>query len=146
MWLRIAGLLDWLCVNKRNRQRLPLSREIWRVDITLPAANTLLSVWHYERWPRRLPQRRGPRCNSWPAQPSWRTGSTAIITGLLCLYPQVVGAGPVMLVLHMALGLGLLFICAHIYLCTLGDTPGIFRGMIDGLSPPSQSSRRDRAA
>ena len=29
VWLRIAGLLDWLCVNKRNqRQRLPLSREI----------------------------------------------------------------------------------------------------------------------
>lgn len=57
-----------------------------------------------------------------------------IITGLLCLYPQVVGAGPVMLVLHMVLAIvGLLFICAHIYLCTLGDTPGqIFRSMIDG--------------
>ncbi|QDE45015.1 thiosulfate reductase cytochrome B subunit [Citrobacter sp. CF971] len=57
-----------------------------------------------------------------------------IITGLLCLYPQVIGAGPVMLVLHMVLAIvGLLFICAHIYLCTLGDTPGqIFRSMIDG--------------
>ena len=42
--------------------------------------------------------------------------------------------GPVMLVLHMVLAIvGLLFICAHIYLCTLGDTPGqIFRSMIDG--------------
>ncbi|AWS96214.1 MULTISPECIES: thiosulfate reductase cytochrome B subunit [Citrobacter] len=57
-----------------------------------------------------------------------------IITGLLCLYPQVSGAGPIMLVLHMALAIvGLLFICAHIYLCTLGDTPGqIFRSMFDG--------------
>ncbi|MDI8746314.1 hypothetical protein MJM83_31600, partial [Salmonella enterica subsp. enterica serovar Montevideo] len=41
-----------------------------------------------------------------------------IITGLLCLYPQVAGLGPVMLVLHMALAIiGLLFICAHLYLC-----------------------------
>ncbi|NDO80303.1 thiosulfate reductase cytochrome B subunit [Citrobacter sp. NCU1] len=57
-----------------------------------------------------------------------------IISGFLCLYPQFMGAGPVMLVLHMALAVvGLLFICAHIYLCTLGDTPGqIFRSMIDG--------------
>ncbi len=39
-----------------------------------------------------------------------------------------------MLVLNMALGMiGILFIWAHIYLCTLGDTPGqIFRSMIDG--------------
>ncbi len=57
-----------------------------------------------------------------------------IITGLLALYPQMVGTAPDILVLHMALAVvGLLFICAHIYLCTLGDTPGqIFRGMIDG--------------
>ncbi|POT58486.1 thiosulfate reductase cytochrome B subunit [Citrobacter amalonaticus] len=57
-----------------------------------------------------------------------------MMTGLLCLYPQVVGMGPLMLVLHMGLAIvGLLFICAHIYLCTLGDTPGqIFRSMIDG--------------
>ena len=57
-----------------------------------------------------------------------------IITGLLCLYPQIIGAGPVVLVLHMVLAIvGILFICAHIYLCTLGDTPGqIFRSMIDG--------------
>ncbi len=73
-----------------------------------------------------------------------------IITGLLCLYPQVAGLGPVMLVLHMALAIiGLLFICAHLYLCTLGDTPGqIFRSMVDGyhrhrtaprgISPPSE--------
>ncbi|HFZ8992991.1 TPA: thiosulfate reductase cytochrome B subunit [Citrobacter freundii] len=57
-----------------------------------------------------------------------------LITGLLSLYPQWVGAGPLMLTVHMVLAvIGLLFICAHIYLCTLGDTPGqIFRSMIDG--------------
>lgn len=57
-----------------------------------------------------------------------------IITGFLCLYPILPGAGPLLLILHMGLAVvGLLFICAHIYLCTLGDTPGqIFRSMIDG--------------
>lgn len=58
-----------------------------------------------------------------------------IVSGLLCLYPQVIaGYGPLMLTLHLALALvGLLFLCAHIYLCTLGDTPGqIFRSMLDG--------------
>ncbi|WP_097475999.1 thiosulfate reductase cytochrome B subunit [Escherichia coli] len=57
-----------------------------------------------------------------------------IITGLLALYPQITGTGPVILQLHIVLALmGILFICAHIYLCTLGDTPWqIFRSMIDG--------------
>lgn len=71
-----------------------------------------------------------------------------IITGLLCLYPQVAGLGPVMLVLHMALAIiGLLFICAHLYLCTLGDTPGqIFRSMVDGYHRHRTAPRGDKSA
>lgn len=71
-----------------------------------------------------------------------------IITGLLCLYPQVAGLGPVMLVLHMALAIiGLLFICAHLYLCTLGDTPGqIFRSMVDGYHRHRTAPRGDNSA
>lgn len=39
-----------------------------------------------------------------------------------------------MLTLHMVLAVvALMFLCAHLYLCTLGDTPGqIFRSMLDG--------------
>ncbi|AOV97033.1 thiosulfate reductase cytochrome B subunit [Edwardsiella hoshinae] len=58
-----------------------------------------------------------------------------IVSGLLCLYPQsLAGNGPLMLRLHLLLALvALCFLCAHIYLCTLGDTPGqIFRSMLDG--------------
>lgn len=57
-----------------------------------------------------------------------------IVTGLFCLYPVGEFAGPLMLVLHFVLAIiGLMFICVHIYLCTLGDTPlQIFRSMIDG--------------
>lgn len=70
-----------------------------------------------------------------------------IITGLLCLYPQVIGAGPVMLVLHMVLAIvGLLFICAHIYLCTLGDTGANFPQHDRWLSSSSHPSRRDSTA
>lgn len=81
-----------------------------------------------------------------------------IITGLLCLYPQVAGLGPVMLVLHMALAIiGLLFICAHLYLCTLGDTPDKFSvawltAIIvivprrAGISPPSERIHKIKLA
>ncbi|ACY84680.1 thiosulfate reductase cytochrome B subunit [Edwardsiella piscicida] len=58
-----------------------------------------------------------------------------MVSGLLCLYPQFsAGQAPLMLTLHMVLAVvALMFLCAHLYLCTLGDTPGqIFRSMLDG--------------
>ncbi|QKJ48698.1 thiosulfate reductase cytochrome B subunit [Proteus columbae] len=57
-----------------------------------------------------------------------------LVTGLLCLYPEVLGYGYWMLKAHLVLGIvALMFICAHFYLCTLGDTfTQTFRSMIDG--------------
>ncbi|MBG6016123.1 thiosulfate reductase cytochrome B subunit [Proteus mirabilis] len=57
-----------------------------------------------------------------------------LITGVLCLYPEVLGYGYWMLKVHFILGIvALMFICAHFYLCTLGDTfTQTFRSMIDG--------------
>ncbi|KFC00384.1 thiosulfate reductase cytochrome B subunit [Trabulsiella guamensis ATCC 49490] len=69
-----------------------------------------------------------------------------IITGLLCLWPVAGFGGPMMLMLHFALGIaGLMFICVHIYLCTLGDTPAqIFRSMIDGYHRHRSHERQER--
>ena len=57
-----------------------------------------------------------------------------LITGLLCLYPEVAGYGYWMLKLHLVLSvIALLFIVVHLYLCTTGDTVGqTFRSMVDG--------------
>ena len=51
--------------------------------------------------PRRLPQRQRTnltRCNSWPTRHHVRTGSTTDHHRVAMSLPQVVGAGPVMLV------------------------------------------------
>ncbi|GKX54254.1 thiosulfate reductase cytochrome B subunit [Leminorella grimontii] len=57
-----------------------------------------------------------------------------LLTGLLCLFPDIVGNGYWMLKAHLVLAIaGLLFICGHFYLCTTGDTPTqTFRSMVDG--------------
>ncbi|SUB82136.1 thiosulfate reductase cytochrome B subunit [Pragia fontium] len=57
-----------------------------------------------------------------------------LISGFLCLFPDVLGYGYWMLKAHFILAIaGLLFICGHIYLCTTGDTPTqTFRSMVDG--------------
>lgn len=49
-----------------------------------------------------------------------------MVSGLLCLYPQFsAGQAPLMLTLHMVLAVAaLIFLCAHIYLCTLGIRRG----------------------
>lgn len=56
-----------------------------------------------------------------------------LLTGLLCLFPEVAG-GYWMLKAHLVLAVvGLLFIFGHFYLCTIGDTPTqTFKSMVDG--------------
>ncbi|OAT35250.1 thiosulfate reductase cytochrome B subunit [Proteus myxofaciens] len=57
-----------------------------------------------------------------------------LISGVLCLYPEILGYGYWMLKVHLVLAIvALMFICAHFYLCTLGDTfTQTFHSMIDG--------------
>ncbi len=57
-----------------------------------------------------------------------------LITGILSLYPDLLGAGYWMLKAHQVLAvIAVMFICVHIYLCTTGDYfAQTFKSMIDG--------------
>lgn len=57
-----------------------------------------------------------------------------LITGLLCLYPEIIGYGYWMLKVHLALSvIAVMFMLVHLYLCTTGDTISqTFWSMVDG--------------